>query len=101
MALLVSTADGQVLDDRVVMTRADDANHYRCELPPGSGGFQQDTFYRITAGDATTPQYKLEVQIAPTIIVDSIDYHFPPYTEQARSHDQEPGRHQGPGGHRR
>ena len=64
------------------MTRVDDANHYRCELPPGSGGFQQDTFYRITAGDATTQQYKLEVQIAPTIIVDRIDYHFPPYTEQ-------------------
>ena len=82
VALLVSTADGQVVDDRLVMTRIDDANHYRCELPPGSGGFQQDTFYRITAGDATTPQYKLEVQIAPTIIVDRIDYHFPPYTEK-------------------
>ena len=41
------------------------ANHYRCELPPGSGGFQQDTFYRITAGDATTQNYKLEVQTAP------------------------------------
>ncbi|MGO9111878.1 MAG: hypothetical protein ACLP9L_21845 [Thermoguttaceae bacterium] len=82
VALLVSTADGQVVDDRVVMTRADDANHYRCELPPGSGGFQQDTYYRITAGDATTPQYKLEVQIAPTIIIDRIDYHFPPYTGQ-------------------
>ncbi len=83
VALLVSTADGQAIDDRIVMTRVDDANHYRCELPPGSGGFQQDTFYRITAGDATTQQYKLEVQIAPTIIVDRIDYHFPPYTGQA------------------
>ncbi len=99
VVLVVSTADGQVVDDRLVMTRIDDANHYRCELPPGSGGFQQDTFYRITAGDATTPQYKLDVQIAPTIIVDRIDYHFPPYTGTGRSHDQEPGRYQGPGRH--
>ena len=82
VALLLSTADGQVIDDRMVMPPVDDANHYRCELPPGSGGFQQDTFYRITAGDATTQQYKLEVQIAPTINVDRIDYHFPTYTAQ-------------------
>ncbi len=82
VALLVSTADSQEVDDRVVMTRTDDADHYRCELPVGSGGFQQDTYYRITAGDAATPQYKLEVQIAPTIMVDSIDYHFPSYTGQ-------------------
>ncbi len=79
--LVVSTADGQVVDDRIAMTRTDDADHYRCELPQGSGGFQQDTLYRITAGDATTPQYKLDVQIAPTISVDSIDYHFPAYTK--------------------
>ncbi|MGA2502351.1 MAG: hypothetical protein ABSH20_31810, partial [Tepidisphaeraceae bacterium] len=83
VALFVSTADEQVVDDRMVMTRSDGANHYRCELPFGSGGFQQDTFYRITAGDATTPQYKLEVQIAPTICVDRIDYQFPAYTEMA------------------
>ncbi|MEI8376535.1 MAG: hypothetical protein WCJ35_27270, partial [Planctomycetota bacterium] len=82
VTLLVSTADRQVVDDRIVMTRIDDANRYRCELPPGSGGFQQDTFYCLVAGDATTQKYKLEVQTAPTIIVDRIDYHFPPYTGQ-------------------
>ena len=83
VVLIASTADGQVVDDRVIMTRSDDANHYRCELPPGSGGFQQDTSYRITAGDATSQEYKLEVHIAPTIGVDRIDYHFPAYTETA------------------
>ena len=64
VVLLVSTADEQAVDDRIVMARADDANHYRCELPQGSGGFQQDTFYHVTAGDATTQQYKLEVHLA-------------------------------------
>ena len=81
VALLVSTADGQMVDERIPMTRVDDANHYHCELPPGSGGFQQDTSYHITAGDATTQQYTLEFHVAPTITVDRIDYHFPSYTE--------------------
>lgn len=81
VALLVSTADGQMVDERMPMTRVDDANHYRCELPPGKEGFQQDTSYRLTAGDATTQQYTLEFHVAPTITVDRIDYHFPPYTE--------------------
>ncbi len=80
VSLLMTTADGQEVDDRVAMNRTGDDDFYACELPPGSGTMQQDTFYRITAGDATTKQYKLEVQIAPTIIVDRIEYHYPPYT---------------------
>ena len=82
MALLVSTADGQGVDDRVAMTRARRCRPLSLRIAAGQRRFQQDTFYRITAGDATTPKYKLEVQIAPTIIVDRIDYHFPPYTGQ-------------------
>jgi hypothetical protein len=82
-AVVATTADNQAVEDRVVMTRTDDADHYRGELPAGGSGFQQDTFYRITAGDATTQTYKLEVQIAPTIVIDRIDYHFPTYTELA------------------
>lgn len=86
VSLLLTTADEQLVDDRIPMTRTGEDDLYSCELPPGtrgdgsSGGMQQDTLYRITAGDATTPQYKLEVQIAPTIIVDQVDYDYPPYT---------------------
>ena len=82
MSLLLSTADGLFVDDRVTMTRTpDDDDRYACELPPGGGGMQQDMLYRITAGDATTQQYKLEVQIAPTINVDRVEYHYPAYTD--------------------
>ena len=81
VSLLLSTADGQLTDDRVPMARTGDDDRYACELPPGTGGMQQDTLYRITAGDATTPRFKLEVQIAPTILVDQVDYDYPPYTE--------------------
>lgn len=79
VSLLLSTADGEFTDDHVPMARGED-DHYACELPPGTGSLQQDTFYRITAGDATTPQFKLEVHIAPTILVDQVDYDYPPYT---------------------
>ena len=86
VTLMLSTADGQVVDDRVAMTRTGDDNLYGCDLPPGTagsplgGGLQQDTFYHIVAGDATTRQFKLEVQNAPTITVDEIEYHYPAYT---------------------
>ena len=80
VSLLMSTADGQVVDDRVTMNHADEGDRYSCELPPGSGGLLQDTTYRITAGDATTRPFKLDVEIAPTINVDQVDYRFPAYT---------------------
>jgi len=80
VTLLIRTADSQIVDDRATMARTGDDDNYACELPFVAGGMQQDTFYRITAGDATTPQYKLDVQNAPTIVVDQVDYHFPAYT---------------------
>jgi collagen type III alpha len=80
VSLLLTTADGQLVDDRVTMARTGDDNLYTIELPQGGGGMQQDTLYRITAGDARTPQFKLEVRIAPTILVDRVDYDYPPYT---------------------
>ncbi len=76
----MSTADGQVTDDRVTMNRTAEDNHYTCKLPPGSGGLLQTTSYRISAGDATTRPFKLDVEIAPTINVDQVDYHFLAYT---------------------
>jgi hypothetical protein len=79
VSLLISTADGQVIDDRMTMNRTGEDNRYSCKLPPGSGGLLQTTSYRITAGDATTQQYKLDVEIPPTITIDQVDYHYPPY----------------------
>ncbi len=80
VSLLMSTADGQVTDDRVTMNRVGEDDRYACSLPPGSGGLLQTTSYRINAGDATTRPFKLEVEIAPTVNVDRVDYRFPAYT---------------------
>jgi hypothetical protein len=79
--LLSSTLDGQVVDQPVAMTRSGEGSRFQCVLPPGNVGLQQDLTYRITAGDATTRPFHIEVQIAPSITVDRVDYHFPKYTE--------------------
>ena len=36
--------------------------------------------YRLVAGDCTTRTFHVEVQIAPAILIDRIDYHYPDYT---------------------
>ena len=37
---------------------------------------------RIVAGDAETHPYRLTVIAAPTIIVERLDYAYPPYTKR-------------------
>ncbi len=101
VTLLVSTADGQTVDQPVEMSLAPGGLRYQCVLPPRdagpadlpaggsaapfaglSPGLQQDLTYRIVAGDAESLAYKLTVVAAPTIIVERLEYEFPPYTKK-------------------
>jgi hypothetical protein len=82
VTLLASTADGQSVDQPIPMSPVGEGNRFQCKLPPGDLGLQQDILYRLVAGDCNTPQFRIEVQIAPSILVDRVDYHFPPYTGQ-------------------
>jgi hypothetical protein len=92
--VLYSTADGQSIDRPVEMTLGAAGLRHECTLPPspGSGeplsdtlhsGLQQDVTYRITAGDAESSLYRLRVVAAPTIIVDRLDFSYPPYTKKS------------------
>ena len=49
----------------------------------GKAGLAQDVTYRLVAGDCTTRTFHVEVQIAPAIVVNRIDYHYPDYTGMA------------------
>jgi hypothetical protein len=83
VVLYYSTADSQSVDQAIPMTRSEDQFHYNrytATVPPGSLGLQQDYEYYLAAGDCTTARFKIEVRIAPTIRVESVDYHYPPYT---------------------
>jgi hypothetical protein len=41
---------------------------------------QQDHRYFLSAGDFQTETYRVEVQIPPSIVIDRLEYHYPPYT---------------------
>lgn len=75
-----STADGEMLDQVVPMTEENQAYRRQAKLPPDIRGLQQDYSYFITAGDFKTATYTIETQIPPLIVVDKVDYHYPPYT---------------------
>ena len=78
--LVYSTADGQIVDQAIPMTRPEGDYRYQCRLPPGNLGLQQDYEYYLAAGDCQTRRYRIEVQIAPAIVVDKVTYHYPAYT---------------------
>jgi len=78
--LYYSTADGQIVDRAVEMVLAADGYKHACTLPAGDSSLQQSLEYRIEAGDAISPRFKLEVVAAPTIVVESVEYKYPAYT---------------------
>ncbi len=78
--LIYSTADGQSVDQAIPMTQPEGEYRLQCRLPPGNLGLQQDHTYYLAAGDYRTGRYRIEVQIAPTIAVDKVSYHYPAYT---------------------
>jgi hypothetical protein len=69
-----------VVDQAIPMSRAGNDYRLSATLPPGSTGLQQDYRYFLAAGDCRTPQYRIEVQTAPAIRVERVEYHYPPYT---------------------
>ena len=83
VTLYYSTADGQSVDQPLAMSPLGEGNRYHCTLPPGNLGLQQDVRYVLAAGDCRTRAFHVEVQIAPTIAVDKVDYHYPAYTGMA------------------
>jgi hypothetical protein len=54
---------------------------HECRLPLDDEGFQRDVMYWLEAGDARTPAYRVRVIPAPVILVESIEYEYPPYTK--------------------
>jgi collagen type III alpha len=79
--LTYSTADGQEVDRKLSLIKADEANRYYVELPDTSGGLQQDLIYSLSAGDAQTRPFTLKVVTVPAIIVDRVKYKYPAYTQ--------------------
>lgn len=88
VTLFFSTLDGEIDEQAVAMELAGDGLRFRCQLPPGEGGFQQAISYRIEAGDAKTPTYRIEMSPAPHITVQQLEYDFPAYTKRPKQTDE-------------
>ena len=75
-----STDDGQLVDQTIPMAPGNGPGRYECQVPPTKAGLQQSLRYYLTAGDCTTFDYALEMEVPPTIVVDSVTYKYPKYT---------------------
>jgi hypothetical protein len=78
--LVYSTTDGRTVDQEVPLAPVGQGHRMQATLPPGNLGLQQSLTYRLQAGDCHTPLYRIEARVAPAIVVESVDYHYPPYT---------------------
>ena len=78
--LYYSSTDDQLVDQSVPMSVPQGGFRYQGELPPGSLGLQQSLLYWIAAGDGTSPTFRIDMQIPPTIVVDRVEYEYPEYT---------------------
>src|SRR4029079_873427 len=81
VTLYYSTSEGDIFDQAVEMRVPASDFRYSASIPAGKDGLQQRLSYRIEADDARTRSFNVEVQAAPTIVVDSIAYHYPSYTK--------------------
>lgn len=80
VSLYFTTADGQSVNEAIPMTLPEGEYRYRCQLPPGSLGLQQDLCYLVAAGDAKTRPFEVKVEIPLTILADQVHYDYPDYT---------------------
>ena len=89
--MIYSTADGQIVDQAIPLKPTEDGLPASGQLPPGNLGLQQDYEYYLSAGDCQTRPYRIEVRIAPTIDIDQVTYHYPPYTDLTDQTVKRPG----------
>lgn len=75
-----STSDKEVVDQTIPLKKEGEAFRYQTNFPSDNLGLQQDYSYFLAAGDFKTETFKIVTQIAPSIVVDKIDYHYPSYT---------------------
>ncbi len=80
-----TTDDGQVVGRAIPMKLDRDGLRYTGRLSEEASGSEsvgltRSLKYRLEAGDARSLDYAVTVVSAPSILVERIDYHYPPYT---------------------
>ncbi|MDG2471178.1 MAG: hypothetical protein P8M80_17980, partial [Pirellulaceae bacterium] len=79
--LFVTTDDGRRKGYSIPMQFDDQLNVFRAMLSEDGRGLQESLRYWLVAGDATSPEFRVEVKTCPTIFLESAEYFSPAYTE--------------------
>jgi hypothetical protein len=79
--LVVSTEDGQLLNQRIPMEPESVPNRYRAQLGKYSAGLQHSLIYRIEALDGVSPNFEITVQPNPTMAIETLTLIPPKYTK--------------------
>lgn len=78
--VVYSSDDGQIVDRELPMRAGEGGYRHAAKLPPGDERLQGNVTYRVEAGDARSPTYRVTVEPTPTIDVESVHYDYPEYT---------------------
>jgi hypothetical protein len=81
VAVVYSTDDGQFVDVRVPMEKAETPDTWKATLPEvGTDGLRRSLKYRVEAGDAGSATFALKVAPQPTLVAEEVRYEYPAYT---------------------
>lgn len=83
--LVLTSFDGQRVDDRVPLTFDEELGRHVVSIPTIAkrgqpAGLSGKANYHIEAGDGRSVSYEVTVLPAPTLVVSGVDYQFPAYT---------------------
>jgi hypothetical protein len=84
VSLIYSTNDGQTVERIATMQLDENGRVYQATLPADAAGLQHDLEYRVESGDAVSETFTITLSPVPTILVDSIEYEYPHYTDRPR-----------------
>ena len=81
VTLLFTTADRRYVDEPMQLGVTTDPNTFEGTLGNDEHGLLQSFTYRVVAGDARSPEYRVEIITPPSATVTEVRYEYPEYTE--------------------
>ena len=81
VTLLFTTADRRFVDEPMQLGVTTDPNTFEGTLGHDEHGLLQSFTYRVVAGDARSPEYRVEIITPPSATVTEVRYEYPEYTE--------------------
>ena len=81
VTLLFTTADRRFVDEPVQLGVTTDPTVFEGQLGNDGHGLLQSFSYHVIAGDARSPEYRVEIITPPSATVSEVRFDYPEYTE--------------------